>query len=79
MLQLLKFGEEVVYERSLVDSKITNWYLSWDKFIYQEDTASNKITYLKLSCGQVQKTKQFVLPGDICVKSQLITAELADK
>ena len=33
-LQVLKSGLEVVYERLLVNSRITSWYLTRDRFIY---------------------------------------------
>ena len=51
VLQVLKHGLEVVYERPLVNSRVTSWHLTRDRFIYMTDENSRQITYLRFSRG----------------------------
>ena len=56
-LQVLKSGLEVVYECLLVNSRITSWHLTRDRFVYQDDENSDQITYVKFYDGQVSAVK----------------------
>ena len=68
---MLKSGLEVVYERLLVNTRITSWHLIKDKFIYQDDENGSQIIYVRFYHGQVVEIKRFQMPDNVVIRSPL--------
>lgn len=74
VIKLLKDNEEVVYSQTL-DRMPACWHLDKNQLVYMENFESRKISYVKVTQGELGITKEFTLPEGLNVAKN-ITATL---
>ena len=79
-LKVLTFDGTVVYEK-LFDFIIDSWVMTYDKFYYQEQHSSNKITYVKLPYEEDEEgkaaeveVKHFSIPANYVIKDRIVAS-----